>query len=134
MKSEVFLLDSSALITLLANEPGAQRVEQVLARAENLIPWTTLLEVYYIARRERGEAEADILYALVKRLPVMILWDMDESILLTAARITSDYRCSFADALISAYAIQYQAVLLPKDPEFEQLRGEIQMEFLPYKK
>ena len=132
MKAEVFLLDSSALITLIDNEPGAQRVERVLSDAEKLIPWTALLEVYYIARRERGEAEADILYALLKRLPVKILWDMDESILLTAARIKSDYRCSFADAIISAYAILYKAVLIHKDPEFEQLRGEIQMEFLPY--
>ncbi len=133
MKSELFLLDTSALITLLDNEPGAQRVEQVLEHAENLIPWTALLEIYYIVRREKGEAEADILYALLKRLPVMILWEMDESLLLTAARIKSDHRCSFADAIISAYAILNKAILIHKDPEFEKLGAEIQMEFLPYK-
>jgi predicted nucleic acid-binding protein len=133
VKPEVYLLDTSALITLINDEPGAHRVENILRRGDILVPWIVLLELNYITRREHGEAEADYRYAVVKQLPVKILWEIDEPILLTAARIKSGYRCSFADALIAAYAILNNAKLLHKDPEFEQLGAEIQHESLPYK-
>lgn len=35
--------------------------------------------------------------------------------------------------MIAAVAIQNQAVLVHKDPEYEQLAGQLEMEALPYK-
>ena len=62
-----------------------------------------------------------------------LLWSMDEPILLIAARFKASYRVSFADAIIAAYAAYYHAVLLHKDPQFEALTSEIDLETLPYK-
>ena len=53
-----FVLDTSALVTLIKSEAGAERVEQVLREAEILLPWVATLEIIYISRRERGEVEA----------------------------------------------------------------------------
>jgi predicted nucleic acid-binding protein len=131
--SDQFLLDSSALITLIEGEDGVDRVEKVLRDEECLLPWTVLLEVVYLTRRERGESEADHRYALIKQLPVKILWETDEPLILTAARLEASFRLSFADALIAAYAFQRNAILLHKDPEFEQLNGRVPIEALPYK-
>jgi predicted nucleic acid-binding protein len=39
-----------------------------------------------------------------------------------------------ADAIIAAFAIQCNAVLVHKDPEFEALAGQMLLEALPYKK
>jgi len=128
-----FLLDTSALLTLIEDEAGAERVEQVLTQGEVWLPWLVLLEATYITRQEQDEAEANHRYALMKQLPAIIMWEMDEPTLLTAARIKADHRLSLADAIIAAFAIQRNAVLVHKDPEFEALAGQMLLEALPYK-
>lgn len=133
MNPDRYLLDTSALLTLIEDEAGADRVEQLLTQAEVWLPWLALLEATYITRQERGESEAERRYALIKQLPATLLWEIDEPILLTAARLKADHHLSLADALIAAYAMQRQATLLHKDPEFETLAGQVSLEALPYK-
>ena len=128
-----FILDTSALITLIEAEAGVERVDRVMREAEILLPWVSIFETIYISRRERGETEADIRYTLLKQLPATILWEMDEPLLLTAARFKANHRLSFGDSLIAAYAYLYRAILLHKDPEFEPLGEQIKLEALPYK-
>jgi predicted nucleic acid-binding protein len=126
-------MDTSALLTLIEDEAGAARVEQVLRAGAAIIVWTSLLEIVYVTQQERGVPEAERRYALMKVLPVELLWSMDEPILLIAARFKASYRVSFADAIVAAYAAYYHAVLLHKDPQFEALASEIDTEALPYK-
>ena len=133
MNPDGFIIDTSALLTLIEDEQGAERVDQILQTEHVWIPWLVLLEANYITRQECGEAEADRRYALIKQLPVTILWDVDEPTLLTAARLKASYRLSLADAVIAAFAIRMNAVLLHKDPEYEALAGQISSEVLPYK-
>ncbi len=128
-----YLLDTSALLTLIEDEAGADRIEHLLTHEPVILPWPVLLEAYYITQQERGQAEADRRYALIRQLPVTILWDMDEPTLLTAARLKAAYRISLADALIAAFAIQHDAILVHKDPEFEALADQVVLEALPYK-
>ncbi|MBU2604032.1 MAG: PIN domain-containing protein [Actinobacteria bacterium] len=128
-----YLLDTSALLSFIEDEPGADRVEQALQQATTLVPWPVLLEAHYITLREKGEAEAYRRTALVKQLEVKILWDMDESTLLTAARLKAEHGVSLADAIIAAFALRRDAILMHKDPEFEALTGLVLMEALPYK-
>jgi predicted nucleic acid-binding protein len=130
---ERYLLDTSALLTLIEDEAGAGQVEQVLTGGQVWLPWLVLLETYYITQQERGQAEADRRYALTKQLPATILWEMDEPTLLTAARLKALHRLSLADAIIAAFAIQQDAILLHKDPEFEALADQVRLEALPYK-
>jgi ribonuclease VapC len=129
-----YLLDTSALLTLIEDEAGADQVEQVLRQANVWLPWLVLLETSYITQQEQGEAEAEHRYALIKQLPLTILWDMDEPTLLTAASFKAIQRISLADAIIAALAIRQNAILLHKDPEFEVLAEQVSLEALPYKK
>jgi predicted nucleic acid-binding protein len=133
VQSHPYLLDTSALFTFIEDERGADRVEQALNQVTTLLPWTVLLETYYITFQEEGQAEADRRIALIRQLKVRILWEMDESILLTAAKLKANHRISLADAIIAAFAIRCGAVLIHKDPEFEALTGLLRMEALPYK-
>ena len=70
---------------------------------------------------------------MIKQLNVKILWDMDESTLLTAAKLKTTHRISLADAIIAAFAIRRGAVLMHKDPEFAAFAGLLPMEALPFK-
>jgi len=128
-----YVLDTSALLTLIEDEPGAERVEHVLRSEIVLIPWMCSLEVVYITQQERGVAEAERRYALLKALPVTHLWELEEALLLTAARLKATYRLSLADTIIAACAIRERAILLHKDPQYDALSGQVQLENLPYK-
>lgn len=133
MTAESYLLDTSAILTLIEDEAGAERVEQILRNQPVIITWMSLLEVSYITQQERGPTEAERRYALLRALPIIHLWDMDEPTLLTAARLKANYRLSLADTVIAAYAVQQKAVILHKDPQFEALAGQVELEALPYK-
>jgi predicted nucleic acid-binding protein len=132
-KDKRYLLDTSALLTLIEGEEGAKRVETILRTTKPLIPWTALMEVHYITERERGSAEADQRYALLRALDADALWDMNERVLLRAARFKARHKLSFADTVIAAYAVLEDAVLVHKNPEYEALAGGIQQEVLRYK-
>ena len=131
--SALYLPDTSALLTFIEDEPGSDRVEEVLKDAAILLPWPVLMEIYYITLQEKGRAEADRRYALICQLRAEILWAMDEPILLTAARLKAEHHVSLADAMVAAFAIRNNAVLIHKDPEFNALAGLLPMEALPYK-
>ncbi len=133
MSNARYVLDTSALLTLIEDEPGAERVEHVLRSEIVLIPWMCSLEVVYITQQERGVAEAERRYALLKALPVTHLWELEEALLLMAARLKATYRLSLADTIIAACAIRERAILLHKDPQYDALSGQVQLENLPYK-
>jgi predicted nucleic acid-binding protein len=129
----LYLLDTSALLTFIEDEDGSDRVEELLKGTGILLPWPVLLETYYITLQKKGCAEADRRYALIRQLKADILWAMDEPILLTAARLKAEHHVSLADAVVAAFTIRNNAVLIHKDPEFEALAGLLPMEALPYK-
>jgi len=133
VEDDRYVLDTSALLTLIEDEVGADRVEQVLSHSQVIVPWLVLLEAYYITQQEQGQAEADRRYALMKKLPATVAWEADEPILLTAARLKAIHRLSLADSIIAAFAIRQDAILLHKDPEFEALSGQVALEAMPYK-
>ncbi len=133
MNPEKYVLDTSAILTLMEDEDGADRVVGLLREKKIWLPWLVLLEATYITRQERGEVEATRRYALMKRLPAEIIWEADEGTLLKAAQFKADYPLSLADAIIAAVADQKEAVLVHKDPEFEALGDFIPLEALPYK-
>lgn len=134
MSDKEFVLDTSALLSLIEDEQGADRVEQVLREEIIWLPWPVLLEVVYITRQERGEDEANRRYAMSKQLPVTVIWEVDEPVLLTAARFKAGYHLSLADAVIAAFAFSKKATLLHKDPEFDALEGQVLLEGLEHKK
>lgn len=133
MTAERYLLDTSALLTLIEDEEGADRVQECLRAHEVIVPWVVLMEVHYVSRLIRGRAVADHRFGLILRLPVSVLWEADERIALTAARFKAEQRVSLADAMIAAYSQINQAVLVHKDPDFELLRPDVDQEPLPYK-
>jgi len=60
-----YVLDTSALITLIEGEDGAVRVLEVLADDVALVPCVALVEALYIAEQEQGRDAADERFALI---------------------------------------------------------------------
>jgi predicted nucleic acid-binding protein len=133
VNTDTYLLDTSAIMALMEDEPGADRVEKVLRQSDVIIPFPVLLETYYVSLQEQSEAVADERYALLRHLSVKEIWSVDEPTLLTAARLKARFRVSFADALIAAFVLRSDATLVHKDPGFEVLADHVRQELLPYK-
>ena len=71
--SRPYLLDTSALLTLIEDKPGAERVGDLLREGRVLLPFVVALEVYYITMRERSPDEADRRLAIIRQLPAVCL-------------------------------------------------------------
>lgn len=128
--SHSYLLDTSALLALIEDEPGAARVDSLLRNETILIPWVALLEVHYVTTRRQDAAEADRRYGLLTQLGATVLWDNDERLLLLASRLKAGFRLSLADCLIAAHCLRRGSVLVHRDREYQQLAGELELEEL----
>lgn len=118
----VFVLDTSALLTLRSDEPGADRVAELLSRAKRgscqlFACFMTRMELLYLIWREEGEEAAHDALRLVDSFTIE--WISCEPVILeVAARLKARGRLSVADSWIGATAITRKAVLIHKDPEF----------------
>ena len=132
----VFLLDTSALLTLRDNEPGAERVAALLNDSDSGACachgcFMSMMEVFYRVWKDGGEAAGRKAYALCQRLPITWLHE-SPALLERAASVKATHSLSLADSWIAASALEVGAVLVHKDPEFENLPGLLE-ERLPYK-
>lgn len=130
-----YVLDTSALLTLRDDEPGAERVAEVLhlaskGKARCYGCFISLMEVLYRVWRDEDEASGRLAYQQCVALPVEWMRDSDD-LLLTAAEMKALYPLSLADAWIAACTRLQGAVLMHKDPEFHVL--PIEQEALPLK-
>ena len=132
MKTDLFLPDTSAVLTMMDNEEGAELVEDILRTREILLPAMVLFEVYYKSIQYRGIEIAELRYATLKSIRARHISELTEPILLKGGEFKATYRMSLADAIIGACAFIHNATLVHKDPEFEALIMVNQMK-LPYK-
>ena len=134
---EVFLFDTSAILTLIEREPGRDRVRELIEaamRGELALHacFVSLTEVQYLVTYRRGPAAAAETIAELKALPVQWLHS-DDALCGSAAEIKSGHTLSFADAFVAAAALRLGAVLVHKDPEFGPLGSQVKQEVLPLK-
>ena len=124
-----YVLDSFAILAYLGNEEGADKVEEIIDKAEKgeiklFMNYVNLGEVYYIVAREFGMAKANEAVAIVKRLPIEFV-EVNESLALTAGRIKAMHSLSYADAFVVATAMDKKGIIVTGDREFEGVYPDI---------
>jgi predicted nucleic acid-binding protein len=132
-----FVLDTSAVITFLENEAGADIVEELLKKAESgviniFLSFITFTEIYYIRLQKKVKEFALERIDSLETLPAKRI-DSNSKIGKIAGEFKAAHRLSFADAWIAALAKNENATLVHKDPEFERLESKINVLKLPYK-
>ena len=132
-----YVLDTSALLTFSGEEPGADAVGALLAKARQgavrvYLSFMSVMEAGDKAYQARGEDGLAAVLASVQQLPITRV-DCSDEVIALAARIKGLYRVSLADAWILATAKHLDAILVHKDPEFESAAAEIQLQALPYR-
>jgi len=120
----LYLLDSSAILAYLLNEPQAARVAAHHKRA--VLPFVALAELYAALWLRFGQAKANEAVAAIRAWQLPWLWPTEEVTLL-AGRWRAEYRLGLADALIAALAFFFQATLATKDPDFRPLQPHLRL-------
>ena len=130
----VYVLDTFALLAYFQDEPGTERVMEVLQGAQKekcrvCLCMINLGEMLYIVERRRGLTEAQSVLAAIQQAPIEIL-PADEQTVLAAAHIKANYTLSYADAFTVACAGQLDGVILTGDKEFESVENIVTVEWL----
>jgi len=122
--SKTYVLDANALLDLLVNGPGAERVERLVRDAR---PATPLLvsavnwgEVFYISWQRHGEESARQTLADLLQLPIRIV-PVDVPQVLKAGELKAMHKIPYVDCLAAALAALNQATLVTSDRDFEKL-------------
>ncbi len=128
------VLDSYAVLTYIADDPGADKVEKYLKLAQNskanlYMNVVNLGEVYYIIAKKKGIEVANTVIALLKREPITFV-PVDERLALMAGRIKAFHKLSYADAFAVATAIDTDAILLTCDEEFRSVEEKVRIEWI----
>ena len=130
----LYVLDSFALLALFQEEPGGPRVREVLLQADAgearlAMAVVNLGEVYYRTVRARGRVRANQVLSRTGRYAIEF-FEVDRDLALAGATLKSEYRMSYADCIAAALARQLGATVMTGDPEFEQVEGVIEIEWL----
>ena len=131
-----YVLDTCAMIALLQEEQGADKVAAALNAANNgeasiVMHKLNLLEVYYDAYRWRGKEQADLMLFEVKKRPIKIIAEITDEVFSKAGQLKASYKISLADSIALAQAAAYDGELLTADHhEFDQMDGRENIRFL----
>jgi PIN domain nuclease of toxin-antitoxin system len=124
-----YVLDACALIALLQDEPGADKVVSAINAANNgeadiFMHKINLLEVYYDAFRSRGKDQADLMLSHVIKCPVEVNAEITNEIFHEAGRLKASYGISLADSIALAQALVIGGELLTADHhDFDTIVG-----------
>jgi ribonuclease VapC len=125
------VLDSYAILAFLENEPGADRVGEMIKHAAesekplllSVINWG---EVYYIVRRISGQEKAEEILRIIDTLPIEII-TADREITLIAAEFKANGKMSYADCFAAALAKIKKAEIITGDREFKAVGNTVKI-------
>ncbi|HLC41992.1 MAG TPA: type II toxin-antitoxin system VapC family toxin [Methylomirabilota bacterium] len=112
---------SSGWLEFFADGPNASVLAPVIQRSsELLVPTVSLFEVFKRVLQQRGEGEALQAVALMQQ---GIVIDLDSTLALGAAKLSSEMKLPMADSIMLASARAFDAVLWTQDADFEGIDG-----------
>ena len=115
------VVDSSAWLEYFADGPNADYFAPPIEDTKSLIvPTISVLEVFKVILRERGEDDALQATALLRQGQIA---DLSEDIAIQAATLGHDHKLPLADSVIYATAQKYKAQLWTQDEHFKDLPG-----------
>ncbi len=115
------VVDSCAWLEYFAAGPNADFFSSAIEASEELVvPSLTIFEVFKRILQQRNEADALRAIGVMRQGRVI---DLNDSLALSAARLSVDLKLPLADSIILATARQHSAQLWTQDAHFEGLEG-----------
>jgi uncharacterized protein with PIN domain len=120
-----YVLDTSALLALLQDKPGAAKVQDCLkeamrGRASVSMSAVNYGEAFAVLQRTHGRDRAHSVLAALYPLPIMIE-DATRQRAMSAADVRVRYKLYYADGFAAALAVEKKATLATSDSDFRRL-------------
>lgn len=134
MPAQPRVFDSWALLAFVQDEPGAPKVEALLAEASEqgqpaIVSVVNLGEVWYTTARKQGEAKARLTVERLLSLGLVVVpadWELAQQ----AAQLKSRHKLAFGDCFAAALAKLRNIEVVTGDPEFDQLSDHVKILWL----
>jgi predicted nucleic acid-binding protein len=115
------LVDTSGWLEYIADSINSVNYEKAIVNIEELIvPTIVLYEVFKKILNDHNEDKALLVTAHMKLGCVV---ELDESIAINAAKISSEKKLPMADSIIYATAERFNAVIYTQDDHFSTLNN-----------
>src|SRR5262245_16006460 len=113
------VVDSSAWLEYFADGPNAPSFAPIITDLDHLIvPVISIYEVFKRVLQQRSETEALQAVAIMNQGQVI---DLNQTLALSAAKLSADLTLPMADSLILATARAYGATLWTQDADFKSV-------------
>ena len=129
-----YVLDSFAMIAYFEDEPGADKVSEILRvvmdrKAKGFMSVINWGEMYYNTMREQGVEEAERVLTQFDKYPIKLI-EADRRLTYEAAKLKARYKIAYADCFAAALASSLKALLVTGDPEFKKMAHELSIEWI----
>jgi predicted nucleic acid-binding protein len=116
----IYVFDACALFSYLMDESGSDIVSDLLRKAEasecsiymNIV---NLIEVHYANIRSLGLEKAAVILKEISNAPIHIVNDISDTVFQQSSRLKAAYKCSLADTIGLATAIELSAHFVTSD-------------------
>lgn len=128
------VLDSYALMAFFEDEPGADKVRELILKAEEgkaklAMNVVNLGEVWYSIAKTLSPSKADEYIQEIEGMAIEIV-DVDWQLAHQAAKFKSHGKISYGDCFAAALAKNLKAELITGDAEFRSLETEMKISWL----
>lgn len=132
MSAPAYVLDSYAVLAVLADEPGAQQVADLLLAETGplYLSAINLGEVYYIIARRHGEEAAEQVSRAIHQEERLTIMEATWPRIKAAARLKAAGGLSYADAFALGLAQELNAPLVTGDPELYRAAGRLNVDLV----
>ena len=115
------VVDSSAWLEYFTDGPNATTFSSAIEKVKELVvPTISIFEVFKKVLKDRGE---DLALQIVAAMQQGTIVELDLSIALAGAKLSSELRLPMADSIMLATAQQFQAILWTQDADFRGIVG-----------
>jgi toxin FitB len=115
------VVDSSGWLEFFADGPNAIFFSPSITDLEQLIvPAISIYEVFKRVLQQRNETDAFQAVGLMAQGQVI---DLNQTLALSAAKLSVELKLPMADSIILATAHAYQAILWTQDADFKDVAG-----------
>jgi len=129
-----YVMDSFAMIAYFEDEPGADKVAEILGglidqKAKGFMSVVNWGEIYYCTMRVQGVEGAENVITQFNKYSIQLI-EADQGLTYEAAKLKARYKIAYADCFAAALSLRLKAPVVTGDPEFKQLEAEIQIHWI----
>ena len=131
----IYIFDACALIALFKQEQGEDKIKALLDEAltEKSVIYmniVNLIEVHYGFYRELGQEKSDLILEQIYTMPIQFINTINTDVFSEAVRLKAVYKCSLADAIGIATAIEFSGTFVTADHhELETVASKERLNF-----